>query len=265
MVKAIMFDLDDTLLWDQKSVEEAFRKTCRLALKKYQIDPSELEFAVREEAVKLYSSYETFPFTQMIGINPFEGLWGDFEDQHEQFQKMAQIVPNYRKDAWTNGLRALGIEDVQLGQEMAEMFPQQRRENPFIYEDTFHVLDQLKGKFKLLLLTNGSPQLQTTKLEITPEIAPYFDHIVISGSFGQGKPAPELFEHAIGLLEVEKEDALMVGDNLMTDILGANRAGIQSVWVNRHQKKTEQVQPTYEIQKLTDLIELLKGIQSRIS
>ena len=260
MVKAIMFDLDDTLLWDQKSVQEAFRATCRLAVEKYQIDPEQLEAAVRKEAVKLYSSYETFPFTQMIGINPFEGLWGDFEDHHEQFQKMAKIVPLYRRNAWTNGLKALGIEDEQLGQELAETFPKERRKHPFIYEDTFEVLDQLKGKVKLLLLTNGSPQLQTTKLEITPEIAPYFDQIVISGDFGHGKPAPELFEYAVGLLDVEKKDVLMVGDNLMTDILGANRAGIQSVWVNRHQKTTDQVKPTYEIKKLTDLIELLKEV-----
>lgn len=260
MVKAIMFDLDDTLLWDQKSVQEAFRVTCRLAMDKYQIDPVQLEESVRKEATKLYSSYETFAFTQMIGINPFEGLWGDFQDNHEQFQKMAQIMPFYRKDAWTNGLKALGIEDADLGQELAEKFPAERRKHPFIYEDTFEVLDQLKGCVKLLLLTNGSPQLQTTKLEITPEIAPYFDHIVISGDFGQGKPAPELFEHAVGLLEVEKKEVLMVGDNLMTDILGANRAGIKSVWVNRHHKVTDQVKPTYEIKKLADLLPLLKEI-----
>ncbi len=260
MVKAIMFDLDDTLLWDQKSVQEAFSVTCRLAHEKYQIDPMLLEEAVRKEAVKLYSSYETFSFTQMIGINPFEGLWGDFQDNHEQFQKMAQIMPLYRKDAWTNGLKAIGIDDADLGQELAEKFPEERRKHPFIYEDTFEVLDQLKGRFKLLLLTNGSPQLQTTKLEITPEIAPYFEHIVISGDFGQGKPAPELFEHAIGLLDIEKKDVLMVGDNLMTDILGANRAGIKSVWVNRHHKKANDVKPTYEIEKLADLIQLLKEI-----
>ena len=262
MVKAIMFDLDDTLLWDQKSVQEAFMATCMLAAKKYQIDPKQLEEAVREQAIKLYSSYETYPFTQMIGINPFEGLWGDFEDNHEQFQKMAQIVPLYRKNAWTNGLRALGIEDEQLGMELAEKFPEERRKLPFLYDDSLEVLDQLKGKVKLLLLTNGSPQLQTTKLEITPEIAPYFDHIVISGDYGQGKPAPELFEYAIGLLEVEKKDVLMVGDNLMTDILGAERAGIQSVWINRHHKPTDQVKPTYEISNLKDLLRLVQEIES---
>ena len=91
----------------------------------------------------------------------------------------------------------------------------------------------LKVKYKLVLLTNGSPSLQQTKLEITPEIAPYFDHIIISGAFGKGKPDPSIFHHALAQCDVTAEEALMVGDNLMTDILGASRVGIPSVWINR--------------------------------
>ncbi|MCG2953054.1 HAD-IA family hydrolase, partial [Escherichia coli] len=75
------------------------------------------------------------------------------------------------------------------------------------------------------LLTNGSPQLQNIKLEITPEIVPYFDEIVISGAFGRGKPDPSIFDHALSLLNLSKDEVIMVGDNLMTDILGASRAG----------------------------------------
>lgn len=78
MIKAVFFDLDDTLLWDQKSVKEAFVATCTYASGKYNLKPEELEEAVRKEARELYASYETYEFTQMIGINPFEGLWGDF-------------------------------------------------------------------------------------------------------------------------------------------------------------------------------------------
>ena len=75
-----------------------------------------------------------------------------------------------------------------------------------MYDDSFAVLDQLKGKYKLLLLTNGSPDLQNTKLDITPELVPYFDQIVISGAFGKGKPDPSIFEHALSLLEIDKEE-----------------------------------------------------------
>ena len=105
MIKAIMFDLDDTLLWDSKSIEEAFKATCRYAQTKVGVDPQDLELSVREAATKLYSTYDTYEFTQNIGINPFEGLWGDFLDEHDEgFHKMKELVPTYRKKAWTSGL-----------------------------------------------------------------------------------------------------------------------------------------------------------------
>ena len=55
MIKAIFFDLDDTLLWDEKSVEEAFRATCKRAEEKYGVDPK-IEEAVRHAAKTLYAS-----------------------------------------------------------------------------------------------------------------------------------------------------------------------------------------------------------------
>ena len=49
LVKAIIFDLDDTLLWDQRSVKEAFAATCEAAREKYDVDPERLEEAVRKD------------------------------------------------------------------------------------------------------------------------------------------------------------------------------------------------------------------------
>jgi len=260
MIKAIFFDLDDTLLWDQRSVEKAFEATCQVAAEKYEVDPAALEEAVRNEARELYSTYETFEFTQMIGINPFEGLWGNFLDDDVNFRKMKEIVPGYRKDAWTKGLKALGIDDPQFGEELAERFPSERRKHPFVYEESFQVLDQLKDNYQLLLLTNGSPDLQNTKLDITPELVPYFDHIVISGAFGRGKPDPSIFQHALDKMGLGKDEAIMVGDNLMTDILGASRIGMKSVWINRHNKERNEVLPDYEIKHLEELFPILSNL-----
>ncbi|NMD70455.1 HAD family hydrolase [Bacillus sp. DNRA2] len=260
MIKALFFDLDDTLLWDQKSIKDAFEATCKIAEVRYGLDPEQFEEAVREAARELYASYETYSFTQMIGINPFEGLWGNFLDDHDDFRKMATIVPTYRKDAWTNGLKKLGIDDPEFGYELAERFPEERRKTPYVYEETFHTLDALKGNYKLLMLTNGSPDLQNTKLAITPELVPYFDQILISGDFGRGKPDPSIFEHALKLMNLSKDEVLMVGDNLMTDILGANTVGIKSVWINRHDKERNEVIPTYEIKHLEELFGIIESL-----
>ncbi|ADU30503.1 HAD family hydrolase [Evansella cellulosilytica] len=258
MIKSIFFDLDDTLLWDKRSVKEAFRATCEYANTKYDLQPEQLEAAVREEATTLYASYETYDFTKMIGINPFEGLWGNFLDDDDNFRKMKDIVPTYRKEAWTRGLNALGIDDPTFGEELAERFPEERKKKPFVYEETFNVLDQLKDDYCLVLITNGSPDLQNTKLNITPELVPYFDHIVISGGFGKGKPDPSIFEYALSLVPYNKDEVVMVGDNLMTDILGANRVGIKSVWINREDKTRNEVIPTYEIKHLEELFSVIK-------
>jgi len=265
MVKAIIFDLDDTLLWDKKSVETAFHVTCQFAATQVQLDPLQLEEAVRLEATELYASYETYEFTKMIGINPFEGLWGTFDDEGEQFLKMKEIVPTYRRDAWTNGLLRMGIDNVELGQQLADYFPEARKAHPFIYEETFQVLDRLKDHYQLILLTNGSPKLQHTKLEISSEIAPYFEHIVISGAFGKGKPDPSIFQFVLDEAGIQADDAMMVGDNLMTDILGASRVGIRSVWINRELKQPiKDIQPTYEITNLEELLPILKDLKTEV-
>lgn len=263
MVKAIFFDLDDTLLWDQQSVKEAFRETCEWAAEQASADCSDLEQAVREEARKLYAGYSTHAFTQMIGINPFEGLWGRFDDSGDDFQQLKEVAPGYQQKAWTLGLKRIGIDEPTLGKRLAEYFPEARKRNPILYEDSLEVLDQLKGRFDLLLLTNGSPSLQQIKLDITPEIAPYFDHIVISGAFGRGKPDASIFEHALSKFGYVPEDVLMVGDNPLTDILGAERAGIPSVWLNREQKAPhETVVATYEIKGLKELLPLLEKLET---
>ncbi len=259
VVQAIIFDLDDTLLWDKKSVATAFQKTCDYAATVYQIDAIKLENSVRAEATQLYSTYDTYEFTRNIGINPFEALWGQFDDEGKEFQHMKTLVPDYRVNSWTKGLLRNGIDNSTGGFELAERFRTERRKSPFVYEETFAVLDHLKGNYKLILLTNGSPSLQYEKLNITPELEGFFDHIIISGDFGKGKPAVEIFEHVLEVAKINVKDILMVGDNLHTDILGASRIGMRSVWVNREQHvNTTQISPTYEIDNLRKLVALIE-------
>jgi len=263
-VKAVLFDLDDTLLWDDRSVSEAFQSTCRYAAEATGVDEKELEAAVRREARALYETYETYGFTQMIGINPFEALWGKFEKgEHPMFRKLRELAPAYRENAWTRGLSSLGADNPGLGLQLAEMFPAQRRKLKYVYDETFDILDELKKSYKLLLLTNGSPDLQQEKLDGMPELAPYFDAIVISGNFGEGKPSSKLFAHAMERIGITPEEGIMVGDKLTTDILGANRIGMKSVWINRHGAiRNDEIIPSYEIKSLTELTGLLKKLNA---
>ncbi|KWX77649.1 haloacid dehalogenase [Paenibacillus riograndensis] len=259
-ISAVLFDLDDTLLWDERSVEEAFRYASEAAGDS--VDPRELEAAVRREARNLYESYETFPFTKLIGINPFEALWGNFTAGEQlEFRQMEQLAPVYRKESWRRGLAALGVEDEALAETLAAKFAAERRSRPYIYEETLQVLDELKGKVKLLLLTNGCPALQQEKLDGVPELVPYFDHVVISGSFGKGKPDKGIFTHAMNLLDITPEEGIMVGDKLTTDILGGLGAGLTTVWINRTGKASDpEIIPDYQIGHLSELLPLVETL-----
>ena len=261
-IKTVIFDLDDTLLWDKKSIADAFAKTCAQAAQKYpQIESATLEEYVRNAARALYEGYETYDYTVQIGINPFEGLWGHFDDPTEDFQKMKAIVPTYRADSWTAGLKEYGIDYAAFGQELGEKFVENRIASPCLYDETYQVLDDLKERYQLILLTNGAPSLQNKKLEITPELVPYFDKIIISGDFGIGKPDASIFEHVLTFADGNEEECIMVGDNLMTDILGSSRVNMRNVWINREDKApSDVVAPTYEIDTLTKLKPLIESL-----
>lgn len=259
MLKAIMFDLDDTLLWDEKSVRKAFESTCESVAKSHNIDPKKLEKSVRYHAEQLYPTFDTYDFVSNIGIGTFEGMWGEFKDEGENFQLLRETVPTYRKQAWLKALKDVEIDDEALAEKLAKMFPEERKKHIYLYEETLEVLDALKDDYQLLMLTNGSPDLQHMKLSYSPEIAPYFDHIVISGDFGQGKPSEDIFNYALSLLEVDKQEVIMVGDNPNTDILGASRSGIDSVWINHHVRTLTDITPTFEINRLKDVLKVVKS------
>ncbi len=259
MLKSVMFDLDDTLLWDEKSIEKAFEATCGIATDKYNIEPKELERTVRDSAESIYPTYDTYEFVSNIGIGTFESFWGEFTDKGKEFEKLQNMQADYRETAWTNGLKTLNIEDKELAIELAETFPKERRKHIYLYEETLEVLNQLKDNYQLLMLTNGAPSLQHEKLRLSPELVPFFDHIVISGEFGEGKPEPAIFEHSINLLEVDKNETIMVGNNPNSDILGATQTGIDSIWINHHNDKIEEVTPTYEVKRLKDILSIIKS------
>lgn len=259
MKKAIFFDLDDTLLNDRKSIQTAFDVTCQELAATHGLDAKEIEEQVRKEARKQYATFPFHSFTEQIGINPFEGLWGNFKDVHHwKFREMGEHILTYQTETWKRGLQVFNITNSEA-MFARDRFKEVRRQSPFLFEETIDVLTVLKEKgMQLLLLTNGAPSLQLEKLAMTPELVPFFEHIIISGNIGFGKPDPIIFEHALRLMDVSAQDVLMVGDNLSTDILGATRMDMESVWIDLGDgKEVPEAKPTYQIERLNELLKIV--------
>jgi putative hydrolase of the HAD superfamily len=94
------------------------------------------------------------------------------------------------------------------------------------------VLDQLQARgHRLGLLSNASDVDNVQRLIDAAEVRSYFDPIVISAAAGVRKPTPGLFEAVVHGWGVAAAEAVMVGDMLGEDILGAQRAGLHQIWV----------------------------------
>lgn len=259
MKKAIFFDLDDTLLDDRKSIQTAFTTTCEEIASRHGLDAKQIEAEVRKAARKQYATFPFYDFTKQIGINPFEGLWGHFNDVHHwKFREMGEHILTYQTEAWKHGLKAFQIAPNEAVA-ARDRFKEVRRSSPFMYEETMDVLQTLKEKgFRLLMLTNGAPSLQLEKLTMTPQIVPFFEHIVISGNVGIGKPSKTIFEHALRLVDLTADEVVMVGDNISTDILGATKMNMDSIWIDLGDDKVEQeAKPTYKIKRLNEMLEII--------
>ncbi|RLI19572.1 haloacid dehalogenase, partial [Candidatus Bathyarchaeota archaeon] len=93
----------------------------------------------------------------------------------------------------------------------------------------------------------------------------FFDIVVISEEVGSEKPDTKIFEVALKKLNIEPYEAVYVGDNLETDILGANKAGMISIRILKGKHKEgkpagKMMKPRYSIKKLSDLLSILKKL-----
>lgn len=109
----------------------------------------------------------------------------------------------------------------------------------------------------IAIVTNGIPFVQHGRFDRC-ELRPYIQELVISGEEGFFKPDPRLIEAALRRMHCSKERALMVGDSLGSDILGAQRAGVDACWYNPQGLPcTLESAPEYTITDLMQLTEII--------
>ncbi len=218
MVKAVIFDLDETLLNRAIAVEQMFF----MILEKCYED---VKNSLKNEMLKKFKEYDKESYGDNDKTKVFESFFNEFPPKY--------ILPrNESQDFWNNN------------------FPHCFTIN----QDIINLINTIKGQVKVAIITNGSTLRQKAKISNT-NLNSCFDTVIISEEVGFSKPDKRIFDLALNKLKVQPEDALFVGDDLEKDICGCQNANINGVWFNpRGTKNPTEIKPYAEINSLNSLV-----------
>ncbi len=203
---AILFDLDDTIVAYDASVETGWRMVCEhFAPRIPGADPVALHAAIKRQA---------------------DWYWSD----PERHRRGRMGLPAARAEIVAAVLAALGRPDAELARAMAQMRTELHTQSIEPFPGAVAALRALRAAgVRLGMVTNGAADAQRGKINRF-DLGPLFDCIVVEGEFGCGKPDERVFRHALAALGVTPADAWMVGDNLAFDIAPAQALGLTGIW-----------------------------------
>lgn len=206
MIKAILFDLDDTIFDHRFAVLESLKDVQK-------------EF----ECFTKYSLYE------------FESLHSDVLERIHLNDVLSgkMNIDDARAERFRLLFETAGYAVENGEHRNASIIYRKKYTNTKrAVEGAAELLESLHGKAKLAIVSNNLLSEQVPKLrEIGFE--KYFDVLVTSAEAGVAKPDKRIFEIALEKLSVSPDEAVVVGDSFDKDIIGAYNAGIRSIWLNR--------------------------------
>ncbi|UTW62565.1 YjjG family noncanonical pyrimidine nucleotidase [bacterium SCSIO 12741] len=227
-IRHLFFDLDRTL-WD-------FRSNSRETLDEiYQV------FNLKEAGV---SDPMTFIHT--------------YEEVNEYMWHLYRInqlsKEELRYGRFGQALGKLGVRNETLAGEIGDYYIEHSPKKTNLLDHAFPVLDYLKPKYELHIITNGFEEVQKVKLE-NSGLSHYFGEVITSEMAGCKKPDQRIFEFALKSSGAEASQSVMIGDDLTADIVGARGAGISQVYFNPLEEQHNE-QPDWEIGCLSELLEI---------
>lgn len=249
-VRAIYFDLDDTLCGYWNASKIGLRRTFELCGPPGH-DPDDL---VRHWAAV------------------FRGYAADLKNTPWYAGYLKTAEPT-RTEQMRLTLERLGIEDSERAALLSRTYMEERDRALILFPDALSVLDSLSSRFPLGLITNGPADMQRQEIA-TLAISHYFRNIFIEGEMGEGKPLKAVFDRAAAAVGFKPHHMLMVGNSYRHDVRAAMAAGWQAVWVRRDSDVPPSAgedellpeelpeggpEPNATIENLTDLLALLSN------
>ena len=225
----IFFDLDRTL-WDFETNSEI---TLIDIIKKFKLTqkgvPSAKEFIAR---YKIHN----------------ELLWGLYRQN-----KISKT--DLRSKRFFITLQEYNINDKNLSEKIGTEYIKKSPLKTNLFPFSIEVLDYLYDKYNLHIITNGFKEVQHTKL-LSSHLDKYFQHVITSEEVGVKKPEKKIFDYALNRTNAKANESIMIGDDLMVDIIGSENAGIKGVYFNPESKNHNE-NISYEISCLSELMQLL--------
>jgi HAD superfamily hydrolase (TIGR01549 family) len=239
-LRAVLLDLDDTLIVEEAHAHAQVRATAQMA----GVEPDVWENILFRTAREAWHASDHHPACADLGISSWEGLWATFSGAHPRIEPLRDFVDSYREQVWTASLETAG-RDLLLAEALSRQYILGQRSGHPLADGAGDLVRRAVSLGPVALVTNGPPDIQRLKLEQTG-LADHFSAVVISGELGLGKPDPEVFLHAAGSLGVRPQEAVMVGDSWERDIEGALGAGLSAIWIS-HGREAPRSDPRVEV------------------
>ncbi|MCY7409971.1 MAG: YjjG family noncanonical pyrimidine nucleotidase [Chitinophagales bacterium] len=226
--KHVFFDLDETL-WDFKrnsleTLHELF-----------------VQHQFEERGIEKEKFFERYHYHNNI-------YW-------DLFRKGEVNREELRTVRWINTLNEFDIEDAALSKNLSDQYLHLLPSKKNLFEDTIEILEYLKPKYSIHIITNGFEEVQLRKIEISG-MAPYFTHIITSERACSAKPNREIFLYAFDVTGATVRNSIFIGDSIDADIKGAQQMGMDHVLFNPESLPHQQP-VMMEIESLIELKSIL--------
>lgn len=231
--RAILIDLDDTILSLNDSVDKCWEIVC---------DRFSSGFSGLTAGRLLAAIDETRAW-----------YWSDMSRHREGRLNLYAA----RREVVNMAFKSLGIDDIATADGLADAYGIEMDKCMAPFPGAMDTLAHLKrSKVLLALLTNGASEIQRRKIERF-NLAPLFNIILVEEEMGFGKPDERVFLRALHHFGLGPGDVWMVGDDLKRDIAGARQLGIFSFWVdslNRGLHPSSTIKPDRTIKTISELV-----------
>ena len=189
----------------------------------------------------------TYPVYHVIN----DGLWKALERKEITREKL-------RSERFRKYLEAVGApsDDITVAL-VTKTYPERLSRRSDLINGATELLECLSGQYEIYLITNGITSVQLGRLGNSP-IKKYVKDIFISEQIGFEKPDSRYFDHVIRVIGAgSKDECLVIGDSLTSDIDGAIGYGIDCAYFDRNRHGTDGRNVNYHVSDLSQLKEIL--------